>query len=89
MSDYLSAAKAAEAIGVSETTIRKRILSGALPAEKEGGRWVISQGDLDRQKIRAAHADPIGSDPTQSNPTRTSPTQSNPTRTAPIQSNPI
>ncbi|MEO2003785.1 MAG: helix-turn-helix domain-containing protein [Candidatus Poribacteria bacterium] len=89
MSDYLSAAKAAEAIGVSETTIRKRILSGALPAEKEGGRWVISQDDLDRQKIRASHADPIGSDPNQSNPTRISPTQPNPIQLEPRQSNPI
>ena len=47
MPDYLSAIDAANLLGVSESYIRKRIKSKALPAKKVRGRWGILRSDLD------------------------------------------
>ncbi len=36
-----SVPEAARALGISERAVRKRIVAGTLPAEKEGSRWVV------------------------------------------------
>jgi len=36
-----SVPEAARALGISERAVRKRIVAGTLPAEKEGPRWVV------------------------------------------------
>ena len=46
MPELISATKAAENLGVSESFIRKRIKSGDLPAKKMRGKWGISEDDL-------------------------------------------
>ena len=54
MSARVSATKAAEIIGCSESFIRKLIKRGELTsAEKVGGRWSIARADLDSVTVGA------------------------------------
>lgn len=43
---YLSAAEAADILGVSERTVQRMCLSGALPAVQVGNRWKVRRSDL-------------------------------------------
>ena len=47
MSDYVTAAEAAELLGVSDTHVRRHIQSGTVDAKKVKGRWSIALTDLD------------------------------------------
>ncbi len=47
-SEYMTVYEAAEALGVSHMTIRKRIWEGKLPAKKIGPRIRIRRADLDK-----------------------------------------
>jgi excisionase family DNA binding protein len=47
MSDYVTAAEAAELLGVSDTHVRRHIQSGTVNAKKVKGRWSIALTDLD------------------------------------------
>jgi excisionase family DNA binding protein len=46
--EYLSPKEAAQVIGVSEKTIRRRIADGTLPAVQFGQLWRIRRSDLER-----------------------------------------
>lgn len=51
LTDMVTVAQAAEALGVNRRTIIRRIQSGDLPAQKLGpgtSAWVITRADLER-----------------------------------------
>ncbi len=49
MTDHpLSAAEAAEKLGIAAATVRRLCDEGKLPARKWNGRWVIERRDLAR-----------------------------------------
>ena len=47
MSEFVTAAEAADILGFSETHVRRHIQSGTIAAEKVKGRWRIAAADLD------------------------------------------
>ena len=47
MSDYVTAAEAADLLGVSDTHVRRHIQAGTVDAKKVKGRWSIARGDLE------------------------------------------
>jgi excisionase family DNA binding protein len=47
MSEYVTAAEAAELLGVSDTHVRRHIQAGTVNAKKVKGRWSIARGDLE------------------------------------------
>lgn len=50
----LSVEQAAERLGLSPATVRRRCVDGSLPAEKVGRAWVV---DLDLIPCRSGHTD--------------------------------
>lgn len=44
--DKLSVREASNRLGVHEETVRRRVRSGSLRAEKLGGQWFIDREDL-------------------------------------------
>jgi non-specific serine/threonine protein kinase len=55
---WLSASAAAEALGVSQRTVRRAIARGELPAAKRAGVFRIAPADLARYRTRARRAGP-------------------------------
>jgi excisionase family DNA binding protein len=46
--DELSAAQAAELLGLSVMILRRQARNGVIPARKQGRRWVFSQARLEK-----------------------------------------
>lgn len=44
--DYLTTAEAAERLGMTDSGVRRLILTGRLPARKIGRDWIIKPADL-------------------------------------------
>jgi excisionase family DNA binding protein len=49
-----SVGDAAAYLGVSASTVRRRIAAGALHAHRWGRRWIMWRADLDRYRAQAA-----------------------------------
>jgi excisionase family DNA binding protein len=49
-----SVGDAAAYLGVSASTVRRRIAAGALRAHRWGRRWIMWRADLDRYRAQAA-----------------------------------
>lgn len=55
---YLSTTEVAQRLGLDFSTVRKLILTGRLPAQKVGSRWIISLDDFNTfsaSYVRWAH----------------------------------
>ena len=48
-----SVGDAAAYLGVSASTVRRRIAAGALRAHRWGRRWIMWRADLDRYRVQA------------------------------------
>jgi excisionase family DNA binding protein len=49
---YWTLSEAAEALGVSDKTIRRRIRSGQIKAKMEHGQWFVEQLDIGETTVR-------------------------------------
>lgn len=49
---HLTAAQAAELIGISERSVRRAITENRLPASSLGGRWVLDAEDVEHYRAR-------------------------------------